>query len=95
MIKLLIYKIDGYYYYFKDKSGNDYMFNIEFYDLLEKPKIGDYLYVKQGLLNENNSLLCFGPIDGKYGKSIESLEDDDIVILCIDNDNLYLKRYYG
>ena len=30
-----------------------------------------------------------------YGKVIEEITDEDLVILITNNKNIYLKRYYG
>ena len=95
MLELMISKKDGYYYYFRDMNENEYKLNIEFYDLLNNPKIGDYLYINSGLLEESGSLLCFGPIDEDYGRNVDSLDCTDLVVLCTGDDKKYLKRYYG
>lgn len=94
MIKLIIEKIDGYNYLLKDEKDNAYNINIEFYDLVSKPNINDYIYMNENLV-KNNSVLSFGPLDGIYGKNIESSEDEDLIILVISNEKIYLKRYYG
>lgn len=95
MIKLTIDKIDGYNYDLKDKNNRIYKFNIEFYELANKPKVNDTIFVNEGLLREENSVLSFGPIDGEYGREIRSTEDQDILILVDNGKNIYLKRYYG
>ncbi len=95
MIKLIIEDIVDYDYFLKDKEDNKYRFNIQFYDLDTKPKVGDSLFVHEKLLDDVNCVFSFGPIDGKYGKDIISSNDIDIVVLVIDDKKIYLKRYYG
>ncbi len=95
MKKLEINKIDNYQYELKDINNKIYHFNIEFYNLEKNPKIGDYIYISEKLLQEEYSLLSFDTLDSKYGRNIKNEEDEDLVILLIDNKKIYLKRVYG
>lgn len=94
MIKLIIDKIDGYDYYLKEDTGLIHKLNIEFYDLINKPKVNDNIFISEELLNEYD-VLSFGPLDGKYGKEIKDNDDTDLIILVTNSDKIYLKRYYG
>lgn len=93
MKKLKIIKIDSYNYYFKDENNKKYNLNIEFYDIENKPIIGDIIYINEILLKDR--VLSFGPLNGKYGKKIEKSVDKDILVLEKNNELIYLKRYYG
>ena len=95
MKKLEINKIDNYQYELKDINNKIYHFNIEFYNLEKKPKIGDYIYMNEKLLKEEYSILSFDILESKYGRNIQTEEDEDLVILLIDNERIYLKRVYG
>lgn len=95
MKKLEINKIDNYQYELKDINNKIYYFNIEFYNLEKKPKIGDYIYMNEKLLKEEYSILSFDILESKYGRNIQTEEDEDLVILLIDNERIYLKRVYG
>lgn len=51
MVKLeIINKKEGLYY-LKDSKNNNYEFSMEFYDIDESPKTGDYLELSAELLN--------------------------------------------
>ena len=92
MKKLIIEKVEDYKYFLT--NGEDtYEVIIEFHDLLTSPQKGDYLYINEKLLVEK--FLCFGAIDSTYGRKIESSEDEDLLILSIGDERLYLKRLYG
>ena len=95
MKKLEINKIDNYQYELKDMNDKIYHFNIEFYNLEKELKIGDYIYISEKLLQEKYSVLSFDTLDSKYGRNIETEEDEDLAILLIDNKKIYLKRVYG
>ena len=92
MKKLIIKNIDGFNYLLED-NGKLYNINIEFYDIQEKPKINDYIFINEELLKEK--ILNFGPLNCKYGKSLDNIKEKEIIVLNINNKNIYLKRYYG
>ena len=95
MKKLEINKIDNYQYELKDTNDKVYHFNIEFYNIDKLPKVGDYIYLNEKLLQEEYSLLSFDTLESTYGRTIRSEEDEDLVILLIDHEKIYLKRVYG
>lgn len=95
MIKLKIEKIDGYNYYLRDENDKSYKLNIEFYDLIERPMVNDEFYIHEKLLRKKSTMLSFGPLSGTYGREIESPDDDDLLILIVNHEKKYLKRYYG
>lgn len=93
MKKLKIKKIDKYQYELKDINNKIYHFNIEFYNLEKKPKINDYIYMNEKILQENYSILNFDKLDSQYGREIKT--EEDVIVLLIDNEKIYLKRIYG
>lgn len=95
MLKLIIEKIDGYSYYLSDELKNIYKFNIEFYDLLTKPNVNDCLFINEKLLTKHDLLLSFGLLNNSCGRVIESIDNTDLIILIINNKEIYLKRLYG
>ncbi len=99
MKKLTIINIDNYEYTLKDKNDLNYNFNLEFQNIKIKPKVGDYFYMSDELLNKNyqeySNTYTFGPLGSLYGKTINDENNPDIIKLQIDNESLYLQRYYG
>lgn len=94
MKKLLISNIDNYIYYLVDEQNIEYKLQLEFYDINNFPKIGDYLYISQKLLNEQ-ILLSFVLINNQDGKDINLLKDEEILVWVGNCDKIYFKRYYG
>lgn len=89
MKKFLITNIQGYIYTIK--SNNDsYDRNLLFKGIT--PKIGDYIYLSDNLLDEK--MLTFDFLDSKYGKRSVTY-DNDLIILETKSENYYLKRIYG
>lgn len=95
MIKLVIDSINGYIYGFKDKNNKVYQYNIQFYDLDVIPEIGDAIFVNEGFLELENTMLSYGAMDGEYGRDITRATDDDLLVLLVNGENIYLKRFYG
>ncbi len=96
MIKLIIDNVDGYNYTLRDNDNTSYNINIEFYDINKLPKIGDFIYISNKLLNKiNNNIISFGKLDGIYGRNIIDENDEDIICVSIHDKLIYLKRYYG
>lgn len=96
MIKMIIKDINGYSYTLKDNKEKEYKINIEFYGIENNPMINDVIYINEKLLHETeNKIVSFGPLKEKYGKTITPNEDEDIICLSIENQNIFLKRFYG
>lgn len=99
MKKLVIVKQDNYEYFFRDENANEYILNIEFLDIEQKPKTGDYIYIHDELLNpqyEGYSLnYTFGRIESKYGKQKIEVDDIDLIKIVVSNKGIMLKRLYG
>lgn len=48
------------------------------------------------LLQEiNQSVASFGKLDGIHGKKINAENFEDVIVVQINGENIYLKRYYG
>ena len=96
MIKVIITEIDGYNYTLKDNKEKSYKINIEFYGLYSNPTINDVIYINEKLLQEiENKPVSFGPLDEKYGKTINYNNNTDIICITTKEGNIYLKRFYG
>lgn len=95
MIKLRIEKIDRFNYQLKDINNKEYSLKLEFYDLPRKLEPGDILYMHEKYVRDENTLFSFGPLEGKYGCKITSEKDPDLLVLELDKEKIYLKRYYG
>lgn len=96
MIRLKIKEINNSLYVLEDINNNVYELTIYFYDIDNNVKVNDYLYMQEKLLSKiNHSIISLGVLDSMYGKVIEEITDEDLVILITNNKNIYLKRYYG
>lgn len=96
MIRLKIKEINNSLYVLEDINNNVYELTIYFYDIDNKAQVNDYLYMQEKLLSKiNHSIISLGVLDSIYGKVIEEITDEDLVILITNNKNIYLKRYYG
>ena len=95
MKKLMIVKKDNYEYVLKDTDNKEYKFNMEFYNIERNPEVGDYLFMSEKILQENNAVLSFDNLESEYGRKIENADDEDIVVLMINEEKIYLKRVYG
>ncbi len=95
-VDLVIERINDYKYFLKDSDMNEYILNMEFYDIDKIPKVGDKINMHKNMVNNlDNYLYSFGNVDAIYGKKIDNLLDEDIIVLLIDNKKIYLKRFYG
>lgn len=99
MVKLeIINKKEGLYY-LKDSKNNNYEFSMEFYDIDESPKIGDYLELSAELLNPRyagySTLYVFGNLENPCGRNTINMNNIDIIKLIVENKEIILKRLYG
>ena len=99
MVKLeIINKKEGLYY-LKDSKNNNYEFSMEFYDIDESPKIGDYLELSAELLNSMYAgysvLYTFGNLKNPCGRNTTNMNNIDIIKLIMKNKEIILKRLYG
>lgn len=99
MIKLEIISRNNYEYEVKDESGKTYILNLDFFDIQEKPKEGDYIYISEELLDSlydgYSTSYTFGGLDSIYGKENIEINDIDVIKLIINKNEIYLKRLYG
>lgn len=98
MMKLKIESINNYNYELIDNEKK-YNINIEFFDIKEKPEIGDILYINEKLLNKNykeyDTFYRFGSIYNSSGRELNKNNEEEVIILNINNKNIILKRLYG
>lgn len=100
MQRLEIINIENkYLYYLKNERGNKYTLGIEFFDIEEKPKVGDCIYMSKELLDTKydgySNNYTFGSLESEYGKKNISIGDIDVIKLKIGHNEIYLKRLYG
>ena len=99
MKKLTITNINRYMYFLKDNEEKEYIFTFEFHNLEKEPAIGNNIYIADELLNDNyrgySDFYAFGPLNSQYGRVITNENDPDIIVLDMDNKQIYLKRLYG
>lgn len=94
MKKLIIKEINGYEYILKDDGNKEYNLNLEFYELDENLKKGDYIYLNEKLLY-NERVYSFGPIKKEVNENIENITDAEIIGVKKGANIIYLQRYYG
>ena len=99
MIKLKIVNKSNYDYELEDMKENKYTLNLEFLDVEEKPKEGDYISISAELLNPRyegySTNYTFGKLDNEYGRKDLSPIDIDVIKVEIDKKEILLKRLYG
>jgi hypothetical protein len=100
MIKLEIVEKKGEYEYcLEDDEKHEYKINLDFLDIEEKPKTGDYIFIHEELLDTSyegyNASYTFGNLENKYGKENIKIDDIDVIKIAKDNIEIYLKRLYG
>ena len=99
MLRLVIESKEENNYVLKDKDGNMYNINFEFFDIDEEPQENDYINLSAELLNprykEYTKYLSFGKMDNICGRNEDKLQDIDIMKIERDGKEIYLKRLYG
>ena len=99
MIKLKIVNIDGYQYYLEDEDKHNYIFNLEFLDVEDDIKVGNFINISAELLNPRyagySTNYTFGSLESKYGKDKIKLNDIDVIKIETEDKEIYLKRLYG
>ena len=98
-IKLQIINKNAYRYILKDKNGLNYDMDLEFLDIQEELKSGDYIYISEELLNPKyegySTSYTFGSLESKYGRENIELNDIDVIKIEMNKKEIYLKRLYG
>ena len=81
-----------------EKTSKEYSLRLGFYDI-EKPEEGDEIMLHKKLLDRSYEGYAqpyfFAPIDSKFGKSKENLQDEEIIGLVKEGKTDILKRVYG
>lgn len=100
MVKLKIVDVDNNKYKLEDLSSNEtYLFTLRFYGLEQLPKAGDVLGFHGNLLNKNyeeyNTTYQFGPLNEPYGRVVKDKNDVDCILLEVNDEKIYLKRFFG
>lgn len=99
MIKLKIIETNEYEYKMIDEKGKKYSKTIEFHDITDKPKVGDYLIASAELFNEKyagySTMYAFGSLDNPCGRKNLSLDNIDIIRVLTEDKEIILKRLYG
>ena len=90
MIKVKILSINDYYYDLLDRNGNLYNKNIGFNNISVIPNVGDYMYLTEEILQEDN-IYTFGPLNS----SSNELNSSDIIKIVTKDDQFFLRRLYG
>jgi len=88
MKKLIIKSINNYNYTLVDKNNKEYIINIEFYGLKDKPSINDIIYMNEDIIKDN--VLNFESI-----KENKKINPQEIVVLEHETNRIYLRRIYG
>lgn len=96
---LKITSIENNNYTLISKSGQQYLYTLKFLKVEPKVKVGDYIVIKDQLLDpkyqEFSSSYIFGDLSSPCGRKITSNEDIDVIKLIQGNNKKYLKRLYG
>ena len=89
MKKLKIVDKNNYNYLLNTPEGEVFFINVEFLYIDKKPDIGDYIYLPESVLNNKNMYT--------YDKVLNNpqTEEEDIIKVIIDDQEIYLERYYG
>ena len=99
MVKLKIININSPIYILESKNGNSYTLNLQFFDIEDSPKMNDYIFISEQLLNpeyiEYSTNYVFGGLESPCGRKVHSREDIDVIKLVVEEKEYYLKRLYG
>lgn len=98
MLKLQIINKNNYIYELK-YDDKRYSMNLEFLDMEENLKEGDYIFFSEELLDSKyegySTSYTFGNLENKYGKNNISVDDIDVIKVLVAEKEIYLKRLYG
>lgn len=86
MYRLVIINIDDNTLTLQDEDNKVYRKIIRFINTEYLPQTGNYIYLPEEVLREENLYV--------YGK-IYNKDKDDIIKVETGNDSIYLQRYYG
>lgn len=99
MIRLKIEEKNKNLYKLIDMTESVYELVLKFLDIDKLPSVGDIIYMNEQLLSLSyegySSFYTFGNLESVYGKANISLDDIDVIKLCLSEKTIYLKRLYG
>ena len=99
MLRLKIESKNEQKYMLKDEKGNSYELNFEFFDIEKEPKENDYITISAELLNprykEYTTYFSFGGMENLCGRSVDKLNDTEVIKIEMEDKELQLKRLYG
>lgn len=93
--------IYGSYYLRAVDDKQEHKLIFEFYNLEEKPRVGDYLIMPPELLDRRSKSFSqpyafSADLQSRYGRDLEDMNmDTEIAVLTSDNRGILLKRLYG
>lgn len=97
LIQLRVQSIDNNTYELIDKDNNKYKFKL-YFNNIDSTDI-NYIYMNHKLLDPNyyeySSTYTFGPIGKQYGRVLTNKTVQDLIMIDINNNKIYLQRYYG
>ena len=97
LIQLRVQSIDNNTYELIDKYNNKYKFKL-YFNIIDSTDI-NYIYMNHKLLDPNyyeySSTYTFGPIGKQYGRVLTNKTIQDLIMIDINNNKIYLQRYYG
>ena len=80
-------------------NGKEVTHLFTFYDLPRPLKSGDKIAFHSEILDkkykEYNAHYFFGPTEQEYGRDIQNEQNFDFLALKLDNEKVFLKRFYG
>ena len=94
MEKLKIINKDGYMYNLINENNNEYVINLEFFDLEEQPKIHDVIYINNELLNPKYDGIVFFSDYSWYDGNVYVESGEVTNNKNISYDKLEEKNYY-
>ena len=99
MVRLKIESKNEQKYMLKDRKGNSYELNFDFFDIESEPKENDYISISAELLNplykEYTTYFSFGGMENHCGRSGDKLKDTEIITIEMEDKEIQLKRLYG
>lgn len=99
MIKLKIKSVNNSQYTLIDEDSNEYNFILEFHDIKKNPGVNDYILMSKELLDKNyeeySNFYAFGSLNDQAGRKINSKNEKDLIAINLNNDTIYLKRFFG
>lgn len=84
--------------YTLSNDENTYVLEMEFYDIENIIKIGDYINISEDLMDSNYeeyaTFYRFGSLDSEFGRNVYK-NSNEVICLITSSKKIYLKRIYG